>query len=178
MRFSTIFAVMAVVAASASVQAAGIEERAACQVIVSQKTVHSEEMPRGNIPAIVVKGSRGGSTPGGNASPDERCAYFYGPDIRKGSSKPTYSGGAWPYIIVPSGCSVVLDSSVPVGSKLRQTGFVSVQSGTGILLIGGLPTYQYDADSVGNCLCNIPGSWTTVDATGKGAAISVKYPKQ
>lgn len=145
-----------------------------CQVKVSQKT---ETTPTGNTSAVVITGAKPGATGGGTASRSQRCVYFYGPDISGGSSKPTYSGTTWPYVIVPKHCKVVLDSTIPVKSKLRQAGFVSVQAGTGYLMIGGLPIYQYSGDSTaGTCSGNFPPVWSSFDATGKGTSIVVKYP--
>lgn len=167
--------VFAVPAGDTMDQVPTMDRRAACKVTVSQKIVHSESKPRGKIRAIVVTGADDGATPGGVATAEERCAYFYGPDIKQKSSKPLYAGSNWPYIKVGAGCEVVIDASVPVGSKVRSAGFVSVQAGTRVLLFGGLPVYQYDDDEVGACFCNQPPEWTSFNAQGTGAAFPVTY---
>lgn len=46
----------------------------------------------GKIPAILVKGAAAKDTPGGMATAAERCVYYYGPDVAKGSSTPLYKG--------------------------------------------------------------------------------------
>lgn len=148
-----------------------------CTVTIAQKTVHSESKPRGMIKAIVITGAEAGKTRGGKATSEERCAYFYEPDVAKGSSRPTYTGSNWPYFKVGEGCDVVLcKTTIPADAKLHEPGFVSVEEGTRILHIGGLPVYQYDDDEVGVCYCNQPGEWTSINANGVGAAYPVTYP--
>jgi hypothetical protein len=51
------------------------------------------------------------------------------------------------------------------------------QEETRLLLLGGLPIYQYDGDDGPDvCYCNIPGEWSSVNSSGAGAAFAVTYP--
>jgi hypothetical protein len=51
------------------------------------------------------------------------------------------------------------------------------QDKTRLLLLGGLPIYQYDGDDGPDvCYCNIPGEWSSVNSSGAGAAFTVTYP--
>lgn len=157
----------------------GIEARMAqpnCQVTVSVKTVMSEAKPKGNIEAVLVKGAQVRGTPGGRAIPDERCVYYYGPDVKRGSSVPLYKGGEWPYVYVAPECTLALDASVPASSPLRKPGYVTVQAGTRLLLIGGLPVYQYVDDEDLTCYCNEPPEWSSIKPDGNGAAFPVVHP--
>ena len=160
--------------AAASSAAQYREPRAAgCEVTVSIKTVKSEAKPKGNIEAVLVAGALMGSNRGGVATADERCVYYYHPDVNKKTATPGYKGKEWPYVRVADGCTVKLDSSVPSDSPLRGAGYVSVDSATRHLLIGGVPVYQYNGDEALTCLCNEPPDWTSILPDGNGAAFDI-----
>ena len=144
-----------------------------CHVTISVKTVHSEAKPRGNIEAVLVSGAQMGSSNGGVATAEQRCVYYYGPDVSKKSDTPGYKGKEWPYVRVAEGCTVQLDSSVPASSPLRGSGYVDVDPATRNLRIGGVPVYQYRDDEELTCYCNEAPEWTSILPDGNGAAFDV-----
>eukprot|EP00121_Abeoforma_whisleri_P006587 Awhi_evm2s5994 len=92
------------------------------------------------------------------------------PDVSEQSEKPLYKGKVWPYVYTKSkDCEIVFDDTVSDDSVLREDGFVTINKKK-LLLIGGLPVYQYPADGELACFCNIPGEWSSIYDDGSGAA--------
>merc|ERR1712224_605616 len=138
------------------------------------QTVLSEHEPSGDIKGVLVKGAEKRNTKGGRATSKKRCVYYWKEDIDNQSSKPLYVGDVWPYIYAESDdCEIAFHESVPKDSRLREDGFVSLNDDN-LLLIGGLPVYQYPDDGDLECLCNHPPYWTSLYEDGNGAAFNVK----
>ena len=106
----------------------------------------------GGATFLQVTGATAGSTSGGTATSDKRTIYYYAPDT---TSSPTYTGGAWPYVIV--------QGQLSAGAGVTAT---LTKNSSGILLVNGLPAYQYVGDSGSTTASGVSGAWPGMKADG------------
>jgi hypothetical protein len=106
----------------------------------------------GGATFLQVTGATAGSTSGGTATSDKRTIYYYAPDT---TSSPTYTGGAWPYVIV--------QGQLSAGAGVTAT---LTKNSSGMLLVNGLPAYQYVGDSGSTTASGVSGAWPGMKADG------------
>ena len=106
----------------------------------------------GGATFLQVTGATAGSTSGGTATSDKRTIYYYAPDT---TSSPIYTGGAWPYVIVQG----QLSSGAGVTATLTK-------NSSGMLLVNGLPAYQYVGDSGSTTANGVGGTWPGMKVDG------------
>ena len=106
----------------------------------------------GGATFLQVTGATAGATGGGTATSDKRSIYYYAPDT---TSSPTFSGGFWPYVIV--------QGQLSAGAGVTAT---LTKNGSGMLLVNGLPAYQYGGDSGSTTASGVSGAWPAMRADG------------
>jgi hypothetical protein len=106
----------------------------------------------GGATFLQVTGATAGSTSGGTATNEKRTVYYFAPDT---NSSPTYTGSAWPYVIVQG----QLSSGAGVTATLTK-------NSSGMLLVNGLPAYQYVGDSGPTTAIGISSAWPAMRADG------------
>jgi len=106
----------------------------------------------GGATFLQVTGATAGSTSGGTATSEKRTVYYFAPDT---NSSPTYTGSAWPYVIVQG----QLSSGAGVTATLTK-------NSSGMLLVNGLPAYQYVGDSGSTTANGVGGTWPGMKADG------------
>jgi hypothetical protein len=106
----------------------------------------------GGATFLQVTGATAGTTSGGTATSGKRTIYYYAPDT---TSSPTYTGGAWPYVIVQ-------------GQLMADFGVTAIltKNSSGMLLVNGLPAYQYVGDSGSTTASGVSGAWPAMRADG------------
>ncbi|MEM9053403.1 MAG: T9SS type A sorting domain-containing protein [Bacteroidota bacterium] len=102
---------------------------------------------------LQVTGSEAGPTAGGTATDETRTIYAFQPDGAGGV--PTYTGGAWPYVVVPNGFTAdpSISANITVGAN-------------DILLINGWPAYQYVLDQNDQATNGTFGPWFYFETNG------------
>ena len=106
----------------------------------------------GGATFLQVTGATAGATGGGTATSDKRSIYYYAPDT---NSSPTYTGSAWPYVIVRGQLSA--------GAGVTAT---VTKNPSGVLLVNGLPAYQFGGDSGSTTANGVGGAWPAMRADG------------
>ena len=106
----------------------------------------------GGATFLQVTGATAGATGGGTATSDKRSIYYYAPDT---TSSPTFSGGFWPYVIV--------QGQLSAGAGVTAT---LTKNGSGMLLVNGLPAYQFGGDSGSTTASGVSGAWPAMRADG------------
>jgi hypothetical protein len=106
----------------------------------------------GGATFLQVTGATAGTTGGGSATSDKRTIYYFAPDT---TSNPTYTGGAWPYVIV--------QGQLSAGAGVTAT---LTKNSSGMLLVNGLPAYQYVGDSGSTTANGVGGTWPGMKADG------------
>ena len=106
----------------------------------------------GGATLLQVTGATAGATSGGTATSEKRTIYYFAPDT---TSSPTYTGGAWPYVMVQG----QLSAGVGVTATLTK-------NSSGMLLVNGLPAYQYVVDSGSTTASGVSGAWPAMRADG------------
>ena len=106
----------------------------------------------GGATFLQVTGATAGATGGGTATGDKRSIYYYAPDT---TSSPTFSGGFWPYVIV--------QGQLSAGAGVTAT---LTKNGSGMLLVNGLPAYQFGGDSGSTTASGVSGAWPAMRADG------------
>ena len=106
----------------------------------------------GGATFLQVTGATAGATGGGTATSDKRSIYYYAPDT---TSSPTFSGTAWPYVIV--------QGQLSAGAGVTAT---LTKNGSGMLLVNGLPAYQFGGDSGSTTASGVSGAWPAMRADG------------
>jgi hypothetical protein len=106
----------------------------------------------GGATFLQVTGATAGSTSGGTATSDKRTVYYFASDT---TSSPTYTGSAWPYVIV--------QGQLSAGAGVTAT---LTKNSSGMLLVNGLPAYQYVADSGSTTANGVGGAWPGMKADG------------
>jgi hypothetical protein len=106
----------------------------------------------GGATFLQVTGATAGSTSGGTATSEKRTVYYFAPDT---NSSPTYTGSAWPYVIVQG----QLSSGAGVTATLTK-------NSSGMLLVNGLPAYQYVGDSGSTTANGVGGTWPGMKVDG------------
>lgn len=92
-----------------------------------------------NYDVLQVTGAEAGATPGGTATADLRTIYAHVPDA---GGDPSYTGAAWPYVVIPDGATQSATGAVSASVSNRYV------SGVGrVLTINGTPAYQYTGDT-------------------------------
>ena len=106
----------------------------------------------GGATFLQVTGATAGATGGGTATSDKRSIYYYAPDT---TSSPTFSGGFWPYVIV--------QGQLSAGAGVTAT---LTKNGSGMLLVNGLPAYQFGGDSGSTTASGVSGAWPAMRGDG------------
>jgi len=106
----------------------------------------------GGATFLQVTGATAGSTSGGTATSEKRTVYYFAPDT---TSSPTYTGGAWPYVIV--------QGQLSAGAGVTAT---LTKNSSGMLLVNGLPAYQYVGDSGSTTANGVGGTWPGMKVDG------------
>jgi len=106
----------------------------------------------GGATFLQVTGATAGSTSGGTATSDKRTIYYYAPDT---TSSPTFSGPAWPYVMV--------QGQLSAGAGVTAT---LTKNSSGMLLVNGLPAYQYVGDSGSTTATGVDGAWPAMRSDG------------
>jgi len=106
----------------------------------------------GGATFLQVTGATAGSTSGGSATSDKRTVYYFANDT---TSSPTFSGTAWPYVIV--------QGQLSAGAGVTAT---LTKNSSGMLLVNGLPAYQFDGDSSSTTASGVSGAWPAMRADG------------
>jgi hypothetical protein len=106
----------------------------------------------GGATFLQVTGATAGSTSGGTATSEKRAVYYFAPDT---TSSPTYTGGAWPYVIV--------QGQLSAGAGVTAT---LTKNSSGMLLVNGLPAYQYVGDNSSTTATGVSGAWPAMRADG------------
>lgn len=125
-------------------------------VITSECNCEGTEIPTANATllslecgglVIQVTGAQAGATDGGLATSDTRTIYAFGPD--GGGESPTYTGGAWPNVIIPGN----LEMEPAIDAVLST-------NPDGVLLVNGWPAYQYVGDASAGDANGTFGPWS------------------
>ena len=106
----------------------------------------------GGATFLQVTGATAGATSGGTASSAKRTVYYFAPDS---TSIPSYTGTAWPYVIV--------QGQLSAGAGVTAT---LTKNSSGVLLVNGLPAYQYVGDSGSTTANGVGGTWPGMKADG------------
>ena len=106
----------------------------------------------GGATFLQVTGATAGATGGGTATSDKRSLYYYAFDT---TSSPTFSGGFWPYVIVRGQLSA--------GAGVTAT---LTKNSSGVLLVNGLPAYQFGGDSGSTTASGVGSAWPAMRADG------------
>jgi len=106
----------------------------------------------GGATFLQVTGATAGATGGGTATSEKRTIYYFSPDT---ASSPNYTGPAWPYVIV--------QGQLVAGSGVTAT---LSKNSNGMLLVNGLPAYQYIGDSGPTTANGVSGAWPAMRADG------------
>jgi len=106
----------------------------------------------GGATFLQVTGATAGTTGGGTATSEKRTIYYYAPDT---ASSPNYTGAAWPYVIV--------QGQLVAGSGVTAT---LSKNSNGMLLVNGLPAYQYSYDSGPTSANGVGSAWPAMRADG------------
>ena len=106
----------------------------------------------GGATFLQVTGATAGSTSGGSATSDKRTIYYYANDT---TSSPTFFGPAWPYVMV--------QGQLSAGTGVTAT---LTKNSSGMLLVNGLPAYQYVGDSGSTTANGVGGTWPGMKADG------------
>jgi hypothetical protein len=106
----------------------------------------------GGATFLQVTEATAGSTSGGTATSEKRTIYYFAFDD---TSSPNYTGGAWPYVIVQ-------------GQLMADFGVTATltKNSSGMLLVNGLPAYQYVGDSGSTTASGVSGAWPAMRADG------------
>jgi len=115
-------------------------------------TTVSAARDSGGATFLQVTGATAGSTSGGTATSDKRTVYYYAFDT---TSSPTFSGTAWPYVIV--------QGQLSAGAGVTAT---LTKNSSGMLLVNGLPAYQFGGDSSSTTASGVSGAWPAMRADG------------
>ncbi len=115
-------------------------------------TTVSVSRDSGGATFLQVTGATAGATSGGTATSEKRTVYYYAPDT---ASSPTYTGGAWPYVMV--------QGQLSAGAGVTAT---LTKNSSGMLLVNGLPAYQYVGDSGSTTANGVGGTWPGMKADG------------
>ncbi len=108
---------------------------------------------------LQVTGATAGTTGGGSATSDKRTIYYYAPDTTS-SPTYTYTGGAWPYVIV--------QGQLSAGAEVTAT---LTKNSSGVLLVNGRPAYQYIGNSSSSTANAVSGTWPGMRADGTKTTI-------
>jgi len=111
----------------------------------------------GGATFLQVTGATAGATSGGTATSEKRTVYYFAPDT---TSSPTYTGGAWPYVIVQGQSSA--------GAEVTAT---LTKNSTGVLLVNGRPVYQYIGNSSSSTANAVSGTWPAMRDDGTKTTI-------
>ena len=106
----------------------------------------------GGATFLQVTGATAGTTGGGSATSEKRTVYYFAPDT---TSSPTFSGTAWPYVIV--------QGQLSAGAGVTAT---LTKNSSGMLLVNGLPAYQFGGDSSSTTANGVGGTWPGMKADG------------
>jgi hypothetical protein len=106
----------------------------------------------GGATFLQVTGATAGATSGGTATSEKRTVYYFAPDT---NSSPTYTGSDWPYVIV--------QGQLSAGAGVTAT---LTKNSSGMLLVNGLPAYQYGGDSGSTTANGVSSAWPAMRADG------------
>jgi hypothetical protein len=111
----------------------------------------------GGATFLQVTGATAGATSGGIATSEKRTIYYFAPDT---TSSPTYTSGAWPYVIV--------QGQLSAGAEVTAT---LTKNSAGVLLVNGRPAYQYIGNSSSSTANAVSGTWPAMRADGTKTTI-------
>ncbi|NDH86605.1 hypothetical protein EBY67_06095, partial [bacterium] len=111
----------------------------------------------GGATFLQVTGATAGATSGGTATSEKRTVYYFASDT---TSSPTYTGGAWPYVIV--------QGQLSAGAEVTAT---LTKNSSGVLLVNGRPAYQYNGNSSSSTANAVSGTWPAMRADGTKTTI-------
>ena len=111
----------------------------------------------GGATFLQVTGATAGATSGGTATSEKRTVYYFASDT---TSSPTYTGGAWPYVIV--------QGQLSAGAEVTAT---LTKNSSGVLLVNGRPAYQYIGNSSSSTANAVSGTWPAMRADGTKTTI-------
>ena len=106
----------------------------------------------GGATFLQVTGATAGATSGGSATSDKRTVYYFASDT---TSSPTFSGTAWPYVIV--------QGQLSAGAGVTAT---LTKNSSGVLLVNGLPAYQYGGDNSSTTASGVGSAWPAMRGDG------------
>jgi len=111
----------------------------------------------GGATFLQVTGATAGATSGGTATSEKRTVYYFASDT---TSSPTYTGGAWPYVIV--------QGQLSAGAEVTAT---LTKNSSGVLLVNGRPAYQYIGNSSSSTANAVSGTWPAMRVDGTKTTI-------
>ena len=120
-------------------------------------TTVSAARDSGGATFLQVTGATAGATSGGAATSAKRTVYYYASDT---TSSPTYTGGAWPYVVV--------QGQLSAGAEVTAT---LTKNSSGVLLVSGRPAYQYIGNSSSSTANAVSGTWPAMRADGTKTTI-------
>ena len=120
-------------------------------------TTVSVSRDSGGATFLQVTGATAGATSGGTATSEKRTVYYFASDT---TSSPTYTGGAWPYVIV--------QGQLSAGAEVTAT---LTKNSLGVLLVNGRPAYQYIGNSSSSTANAVSGTWPAMRADGTKTTI-------
>jgi hypothetical protein len=106
----------------------------------------------GGATFLQVTGATAGATSGGTATSEKRTVYYFAPDS---TLIPSYTGTAWPYVIV--------QGQLSAGAEVTAT---LSKNSSGVLLVNGLPAYQFGGDSGSTTASGVSGAWPAMRGDG------------
>ena len=107
---------------------------------------------------LQIEGANSGFTAGGTATSSKRTVYLY--TLDGSATSPTFTGGAWPYVMTSSDATITLGTNVTASVSINSDGHV---------LINNQPAYQYIDDSDSSKLGNASNEvWYAFRLDGNG----------
>ncbi len=120
-------------------------------------TTVSVSRDSGGATFLQVTGATAVATSGGTATSEKRTVYYFAPDS---TSIPSYTGSAWPYVIV--------QGQLSAGAEVTAT---LTKNSSGVLLVNGRPAYQYIGNSSSSTANAVSGTWPGMRADGTKTTI-------
>jgi endonuclease/exonuclease/phosphatase family metal-dependent hydrolase len=111
----------------------------------------------GGATFLQVTGATAGATSGGTATSEKRTVYYFASDT---TSSPTYTGSAWPYVLV--------QGQLSAGAEVTAT---LTKNSSGVLLVNGRPAYQYIGNSSSSTANAVSGTWPAMRVDGTKTTI-------